>query len=166
MQLLLAEAGERLAVNLVLSPAMRILFVLLLLSAAAASAQTSRWASAEDKTAVWMISQARRWAETACDGNDVVQTLLADDFQGTSPSGKRYSKPTAAEKPSARDCKLGEVTIRFFGDNLAIAYGSESLAETSKDGKDYVETLIWTDTWLKRNGRWQIIAAQDLIPTK
>ena len=131
--------------------------------ATTASAQTSRWASADDKTAVWMISQERRWAEGACDGNDVVQTLLADDFQGTTPSGKRYSKPTTPEKPSARDCKLGEVKIRFFGDSLAIAYGSESRVKT-KDGKDLVETLIWTDTWLKRNGRWQIIAAEDLIP--
>ena len=145
---------------------MRIPSVLLLLSATAASAQTSRWASAEDKTAEWMISQERRWAESACDGNDVAFTLLADDFQGTSPSGKRYSKPTTAEKPSARDCKLGEVKIRFFGDNLAIAYGSESRVKTSKDSKDSVETLIWTDTWLQRNGRWQIIAAEDLIPAK
>ena len=145
---------------------MRKLSVLLALSATAASAQTSRWASADDKTAEWMISQERRWAETACDGNDVAQTLLADDFQGTSPSGKRYSKPEEiGEKPSARDCKLGEVKIRFFGDNLAIAYGSESRVKT-KDGKDSVETLIWTDTWLKRNGRWQIIAAEDLIPAK
>jgi|SRR6185295_6829905 len=84
--------------------------------------------------------------------------------KGTTPSGKRYSKPTTPEKPSARDCKLGEVKIRFFGDNLAIAYGSESRVKTSKDAKDEVETLIWTDTWLKRNGRWQIIAAEDLIP--
>lgn len=140
---------------------------LVLLSGAAASAQASRWASADDKTAQWMISQERRWAEGACDGNDVVQTILADDFQGTSPSGKRYSKAdTIGEKPSARDCKLGEVKIRFFGDNLAIAYGSESRVKTSKDGKDSVETLIWTDTWLKRNGKWQIIAAEDLVPTK
>jgi hypothetical protein len=143
---------------------MRMLSALLLLASAAASAQTSRWAAADDKTAVWMISQERRWAETACDGNDVVQTLLADDFQGTTPSGKRYSKPTTPEKPSARACKLGEVKIRFFGDSVAIAYGSESRVKTSKDGKDEVETLIWTDTWLKRNGRWQIIAAEDLIP--
>jgi uncharacterized protein DUF4440 len=144
---------------------MRRVLTLLLLSTTAASAQTSRWASADDKTAEWMITQERRWAESACDGNDVTQTLLADDFQGTSPSGKRYSKPTTAEKPSARDCKLGEVKIRFFGDNLAIAYGSESRVKT-KDGKDLVETLIWTDTWLKRNGRWQIIAAEDLVPVK
>jgi hypothetical protein len=140
--------------------------VLVLLSVTAASAQTSRWASADDKTAEWMISQERRWAESACDGNDVASTILADDFQGTSPSGKRYSKPTAPEKPTARDCKLGEVKIRFFGDALAIAYGSESRVKKSKDGKEEVETLIWTDTWLKRNGRWQIIAAEDLVPVK
>ena len=85
---------------------MRVLPVLLLLSATA-SAQSSRWASPDDKTAVWMISQERRWAESACDGNDIPLTLLADDFQGMSPSGKRYSKPTTAEKPTARDCKLG-----------------------------------------------------------
>jgi len=137
-----------------------------LLSASAASAQTSRWASADDKTAQWMITQERRWAESACDGNDVVQTLLADDFQGTSPSGKRYSKPdTIGEKPTARDCKLGEVKIRFFGDSLAIAYGSESRVK-AKDRKGSIETLIWTDTWLKRDGRWQIIAAEDLVPPK
>jgi len=141
---------------------MRILSVLLM-SSTAASAQTSHWASADDKTAAWMISQERRWAESACDGNDVARTLLADDFQGTSPSGRRYSKPTTPEKPSARDCKLGEVKIRFFGDNLAIAYGTESRTKSSKDGKDSVETLVWTDTWLNRNGRWQIIAAEDLI---
>ena len=145
---------------------MRNLPLLALLSASAALAQASRWASSDDKTAVWMISQERRWAESACDGNDVVQTLLADDFQGTTPSGKRYSKPTEKEKPSARDCKLGEVKIRFFGENLTIAYGSESRTKTSKDGKDSVETLIWTDTWLQRNGRWQIIAAEDLVPSK
>jgi len=143
---------------------MRVPLTLVLLSATA-SAQSSRWASADDKTAVWMISQERRWAESACDGNDVALALLADDFQGTSPSGKRYSRPTTAEKPTARDCKLGEVKIRFFGDNLAIAYGTESRVKT-KDGKDDVETLVWTDTWLKRNGRWQIIAAEDLVPTK
>jgi len=146
---------------------MRRLSVLLLLSAGTAFAQSSRWASADDKTAEWMTSQERRWAEAACDGNKIAQTLLADDFQGTSPSGKRYSKPDEiSEKPSARDCKLGEVKIRFFGDNLAIAYGSESRVKASKDGKDSVENLIWTDTWLKRNGQWQIIAAEDLVPAK
>jgi hypothetical protein len=23
--------------------------------------------------------------------------------------------------------------------------------------------FVWTDTWIRRNGRWQIVAAEDLI---
>jgi len=67
---------------------------------------------------------------------NVVQALLPENSQGTSPSGKRYSKPTTKEKPSARDRKLGEVKIRF------------SRVKASADGKDSPETLIWTDAWL------------------
>ena len=26
--------------------------------------------------------------------------------------------------------------------------------------------FAWTDTWLRRNGRWQIVAAEDLIATE
>ena len=26
--------------------------------------------------------------------------------------------------------------------------------------------FVWTDTWLQRNGRWQIVAAEDLIATE
>jgi hypothetical protein len=40
-------------------------------------------------------------------------------------------------------------------------YGSESSVRKAKDGTEQIRCLIWTDTWLKRNGTWQIIAAQD-----
>ena len=35
--------------------------------------------------------------------------------------------------------------------------------ESIKDsnGKETKRCLIWTDTWLKRAGKWQIMAAQD-----
>lgn len=32
-----------------------------------------------------------------------------------------------------------------------------------KDGKEFLRCLVWTDTWLKRDGKWQIIAAQDVV---
>ena len=33
------------------------------------------------------------------------------------------------------------------------------------NGKEAKRCLIWTDTWLKRAGKWQIVTAQDtLIP--
>jgi hypothetical protein len=42
-----------------------------------------------------------------------------------------------------------------------MVYGSESSARNAKGGTEQSRCLIWTDTWLKRNGHWQIIAAQD-----
>jgi hypothetical protein len=51
--------------------------------------------------------------------------------------------------------------VRFFRDILAVVYGSETATRKAKDGKPEPRCLTWTDTWLKRKRKWQIIAAQD-----
>lgn len=132
----------------------------------AANAQQGKWATESDPAAKMMIDLERQWAETACTHSMVVEKILADDFQGTSPDGKRYTKSEEVEeakstKTHARDCRLHEAKVRFFGDNLAIVYGSESSIRKASDGTESSRCLIWTDTWLKRNGAWKIIAAQD-----
>jgi len=53
---------------------------------------------------------------------------------------------------------LNDVKIRFYGDS-AVAQGNESW-ERKNDERG---RFVWTDTWLRRNGRWQIVAAEDLI---
>ncbi|MBA0087965.1 MAG: nuclear transport factor 2 family protein [Acidobacteria bacterium Pan2503] len=88
------------------------------------------------------------------------------DFQGTSSEGKRYTKQeevagAADATKTVRDCRLIEATVRFFGDNLAMVYGSESTVRKEKDGTEKPLCMIWTDTWFKRNGKWQVVAAQD-----
>lgn len=133
---------------------------------AAANAQQGRWAAADDPTAKFIIDAERQWAEAACTHNKIAEEILADDFQGTSPEGKHYSKSeevadTGDRSRTARDCRLLDASVRFFGEGLAMAYGSESSVRKAKDGTDTPRCQIWTDTWLKRNGKWQIIAAQD-----
>ena len=54
--------------------------------------------------------------------------------------------------------RLNDVKVRFYG-NTAIAQGSETWEKRSGERGRFV----WTDTWLQRDGRWQIIAAEDLI---
>jgi uncharacterized protein DUF4440 len=134
---------------------------------AGANAQQGRWAAAGDPIAKSLIDMERQWAEEACTHNLVVQTILADDFQGTSPEGKLYSKAEAvdeakANRTQARECRLKDAKVRFFGDNVAIVYGNESSVMKARDGKESTRSLVWTDTWLKRNGKWQIIAVQDM----
>jgi hypothetical protein len=135
-----------------------------------ASAQEGRWAAANDPTAKSLIEMERQWSEEACTHRLVQQTVLADDFEGTSPEGKLYSKPEAIEdaktsKTQVRNCHLNDAKVRLFGDNIAIVYGSESSIRKGIDGKESARVLTWTDTWLKRNGKWQIIAVQDM-PTE
>ena len=133
---------------------------------ATAYGQQGQWAAVDNPTAKFMIDAERQWAEAACTHNEIAQKILADDFQGTSPEGQRYTKSaevsdTADRSKKAKDCRLIDAKVRFFGDGLAMVYGSESSVRQARDGSEQSRCLIWTDTWLKRNGNWQIIAAQD-----
>jgi hypothetical protein len=135
----------------------------------AAHAQQSHWATADDKTAKFMIDMERKWAEGVCTNNGVVSELLADDFQGISTSGEGYNKADELrdEKSphSAHGCAVDAARVRFFsvssGEDVAIIYGSEHAIGKDKAHPDAKQCQVWTDTWLKRNGKWQIAAAQD-----
>ena len=140
-------------------------------STVTALAQQSHWATTDDPTAKYIIDSERQWAESGCNFNNIEATILADDFQGTSPSdGSRYTKADIlarnADKSQAEtDCRLLDARIRFFSsgdaDNVAMVYGSETATHKDKGGKPVARCLTWTDTWLKRNGKWQIIGVQD-----
>jgi len=140
-------------------------------SAAVPASQAGRWADPNDPVAKKMIEQERLWAEDGCSPNSVVQEALAEDFVGTSPRGPIYDKKEAnakpdPSKPRERDCKLLSARVRFFGDSVAVIYGKETATHKDpKDGEKEV-VLIWTDTWMKRDGKWQIIAVQDMVEPK
>lgn len=51
--------------------------------------------------------------------------------------------------------------VRFFGADVAVVYGAESKTVTLDDSKRERRWLVWTDTWMRRNGNRQIIAVQD-----
>jgi hypothetical protein len=144
--------------------------LLMSVSEPAQHSQQGRWASEDDPIAKQMIQNERDWAEAGCTQKAVVKELLADDFQGTAPGGERYDKAEAIKRGASqreRDCRLDDAKVRFFGDSLAIIYGSERALRTDKDGTEAMRCLVWTDTWLKREGKWEILAAQDTaVPCK
>jgi hypothetical protein len=146
----------------------------------AAYAQQSHWATVDDKTAKFMIDMERKWAEGVCTNNGVVSELLADDFQGTSTRGERFNKADELRDEkgphSAHGCALDDAKVRFFsssssfsttssssvgGEDVAIIYGSEHAIGKDKTHPDAKVCQVWTDTWLKRGGKWQIVASQD-----
>jgi Domain of unknown function (DUF4440) len=140
----------------------------------AAHAQQSHWATPDDKTAKFMIDMERKWAEGVCTNNGVVSELLADDFQGTNTRGERFNKENELRDEkgprSAHGCALDDAKVRFFSssgsssgqsEDVAIVYGSEHAIGKDKTHPDAKQCQVWTDTWLKRDGKWQIAASQD-----
>jgi len=132
----------------------------------AAQAQESRWAAANEPTAKSLIESERLWAEAGCMHNGIEKTILAEDFHGTAPDGSHYSKQEAVAQSQGKSaeeaCTMYEVKVHFFGDNMAILYGSESAVHIEADGRRHTVKLTWTDTWLKRHEKWQVVAAQDM----
>jgi hypothetical protein len=132
-----------------------------------AAPAAGRWAAPGDQVAAALIEQERRWGTESCVPNDVVKTFIADDFIGTSPAGALYDKASLLARqtatPTARDCRLLSARVRYFGADTAVIYGSETAMVTGPDGKAMAHTLIWTDTLLRRGGRWQVIAVQDMV---
>jgi Domain of unknown function (DUF4440) len=129
-------------------------------------AQDTRWGSPDDPIVKFIISVEAKWATSSCGPHPDLKAFLADDFQGTATDGHRYDKAEAIAtdpKSLARDCQLGDVKVRFFEDSVAIAYGSENRIRKGDDGKEARRCQMWTDTWLKRNWQWQIVAAQDTV---
>lgn len=106
----------------------------------------------------------RAWGQAFVTSDaSVARQMLAADFIGVSTKGKLYRKTDEiADISSPSHMKsdvLNDVVVRFYGDT-AIAQGSDSwVARNGRKGR-----FVWTDVWLKRDGRWQIVAAEDLIP--
>jgi hypothetical protein len=129
-------------------------------------AQESRWGSPDEDTVRFIKAAEGKWASSACSPQPDLKAIIAGGFQGTSPIGSALRQGRAYHhryQVSVRDCQLGEVKVRFFGDSIAIAYGAESWIDKANDGNDTKRCQVWTDTWLKRDGKWQIVAAQDTI---
>jgi hypothetical protein len=120
--------------------------------------------SAQKETERYILESERQWAESVATGDtSAIERILADDFIGVDPKGRQYNKRQMIDE--TRDApkyfvsnRLNEVKVRFYR-NTAIAQGSETWEKRSGERGRFV----WTDTWLRRNGRWQIVAAEDLI---
>jgi len=142
--------------TITISVALLLLFSLMLFSKSPADTQ----AAAEK----YIKECEKQWAESVATGDTTgIERFLADDFIGVDPDGSHYPKAKmVAETKTApkyfASNHLNEVQVRFYGD-AAVAQGNESWVR--HDGTR--GRFVWTDTWIRRNGQWQIVAAEDLI---
>ena len=139
---------------------MKLLFQFVLLNCICASllvAQNTK--EAED----YIRKSESEWAESVANGDiSVLERILTNDFVGVDTKGNVYDKAKmiADTKEAPKyfvSNHLEQVNIRFYG-NTAVAQGSEAWVRKSGERGRFV----WIDTWILRDGNWQIVAAVDV----
>src|SRR5438270_11883030 len=104
------------------------------------------------------------WAQaTLKSGAAAVDQYEADDIVTTDPGGRVTDKAQDKTDLSSGDLKfvsmeLSDMTVHVYG-NAAVAAGTNTLKGTYK-GQDITGKYRFTDTWVKRNGKWQVVATQ------
>jgi ketosteroid isomerase-like protein len=102
----------------------------------------------------------------------VIEKIVADDFIGTSSSGKTGDKATLLAE-AKRDnntytsATSSDMTVRMFGPGVAVVTGIAKETGKTKAGKTFSHSYRFTDTWVERNGEWQCVAAHAMaLPKK
>ena len=89
--------------------------------------------------------------------------ILADGWVGLGWDGKRTDKAKALAEMktpgnSLDTIEMGPMTVRIFG-NTAVVTGSDT-EKSMEDGKDTSGKYVWTDVFVKQNGKWRAVASQ------
>ena len=146
-----------------INPALYIIFLIICCVLTYGCSSKTNYKEAEQ----YIKESEKQWAESVASGDTAtIQRILADDFIGVDPEGNQYNKQKMMDDTHNApkyflSNHLNEVKVRFYG-NTAVAQGDETWvrrAENKETGR-----FVWTDTWVLRNGKWQIVAAEDLIP--
>jgi uncharacterized protein (TIGR02246 family) len=89
------------------------------------------------------------------------EKLVTDDWIAISPDGKSQTKAErAAEIKAAHitSATLGDMKVRVFGDTAVVTGTDDEVTMT--DGKKSSDHYVWTDVFVKRNGKWLAVASQ------
>jgi ketosteroid isomerase-like protein len=100
-----------------------------------------------------------------------IEQLVAEDFIGTSSSGKLGNKSTMIsearkDKSVYTSAVSGDMTVHSFGPSVAVVTGIARESGKTAGGKAFSHSYRFTDTWVERNGEWQCVAAHAMALPK
>lgn len=117
---------------------------------------------ADDVAAIAEIEQrlAKAWVEV---DRAFIETLLAPDWSVTDASGRVLNKQQVlketfeSEDRRIQEMSVDDVRVRTFGE-MAVATG-QTRATGSYQGEVASVVLRFTDVFVRRDGRWQVVAS-------
>jgi ketosteroid isomerase-like protein len=126
--------------------------------AAATTAPSGKKMSVKEMEEKWEASVPSHDSST-------VQGFVASDFVGVSSQGKFTDRDSMLaefkkDKDTYKSAKNEKLNVKAFGPNVMVVTGRAREKGTSKDGKAFDRTFLFTDTWVLRGGQWQCVASQ------
>ena len=90
------------------------------------------------------------------------ERYLADTYVFTGPDGTVENKAQAIADLKSGDLKLQSASldgakVQVYGDTAVVTYSSND--KGTYKGKDISGKTRWTDVFVNRNGRWQVVAS-------
>ncbi|MGH9949654.1 MAG: serine hydrolase [Pyrinomonadaceae bacterium] len=132
------------------------------------NAQTSESIAAEHE----VRKLERAWLD-AYERHDVkaMNAIVADDFIITFPNGTKQKKQQVLDSINAprnpanpQKFFTEDVQARVYGNTVILS--GRVVSEFQSDGKSVKEHMLYTDTYIRRNGRWQVVASHLSNPDK
>lgn len=124
-------------------------FVLVLVASSGAAGQHAK-GSVEDK----LIQLDRAWTFAELKGDKkAVAEIVADDYTGTTQRGEIEDKTKylASVVPNADMVRADDYKIRIFGNTAIMTHRSTVQGDRNIQFRS-------THVWMKRKGKWQIVA--------
>ena len=142
-----------------------LLVAALFLPTSAASAQGKSSACHGDRRVCGFIVSAERnlTAMLVSSNPAAIEQYFADDGTLSLADGRRWTKREAIAairmEPRMESSRLVRANVRQFGAVAVVFWDERWRAPGARNGR-----AVGTDTWLLRNGRWQIVASQEARP--
>src|SRR4051794_7807695 len=97
------------------------------------------------------------------------ERYLAETYVFTGPDGMVENKAQAIADLKSGDLKLQSASldgakVQVYGDAAVVTYSSND--KGTYKGKDISGKTRWTDVFVNRNGRWQLVASQGTMLPK
>ena len=137
---------------------------MLLAQAQTKAADTKKPAASANAASDELKQIENDWADASKNKNaEKLGDILADSWVALEWDGKRMDKAKALAEMktpgnSLDNIEMGPMTVRIFG-NTAVVTGSDT-EKSMENGKDTSGKYVWTDVFVKQNGKWRAVASQ------
>jgi ketosteroid isomerase-like protein len=137
-----------------------ICFLSLVLSAALPVQAKQLKADSDAVTSQTLQAMERDWLNAEKNHDAAAfEKLVADDWIAINPDGKRKTKvERAAEIKTSNLDSATLMKVRVFGDTAVVTGTDDEV--TMKDGNKSSVHYVWTDVFVKRDGKWFAVASQ------